>query len=107
MIRPSRVPYGMRVVLVQDFLDERHSMVQAGDKLITDGDGEMGVQQVGPRRKRLPVPVGSQGTVAEGSYCGGLFDYAKECPVQFDDPPEGTPDTLGVPWELLEPVEAV
>lgn len=47
------------------------------------------------------LDAGMIGTVNEGAYCSGIFDYARECPVQFD-PEEDLPETLGVPWEILE-----
>lgn len=47
------------------------------------------------------LTVGMVGMVNEGPYCGGIFDYSRECPVQFD-PKKELPETLGVPWEILE-----
>ena len=47
------------------------------------------------------LDAGMTGTVNEGAYCGGIFDYTQECPVQFD-PKKELPETLGVPWGILE-----
>jgi len=48
------------------------------------------------------VPALTVGVIKEGPYCSGIFDYNKECPVQFGIENPYIAETLGVPWELLE-----
>lgn len=40
------------------------------------------------------------GVVGESAYCSVIIDHIYECPVQFNK--EGLPETLGVPWGVLE-----
>ena len=47
------------------------------------------------------LSAGLTGTVNEGAYCGGIFDYTRECPVQFS-PKSKLPETIDVPWRVLE-----
>ena len=48
------------------------------------------------------VPDQTIGIVEEGPYIHGIFDYTKECPVQFGIKNPNIAETLGVPWKLLE-----
>ena len=98
MERPTAVPYGKKVRLVYDFVDERWPRFSVGDK-IDLGTGS--VTRVAPDPPPVFVPIGTIGVVAEGPYSSGIFDYSRECPVQFEGNGDW-PKTLGTPWEFLE-----
>lgn len=74
---------------------------QVGDVLIKTEKGFV-VKRVGERQARSPIPKGAIGVVEEGPYCSGIFDYHKEVPVQFESDLDDLPETLGVPYGLLE-----
>ena len=102
MKKLESIPYGKKVKLIQDYqLQKDRLSLQPGDIISTSEKG-MKIEKSQPRLPKPKIPAGTIGVVEEGSYCGGIFDYNKECPVQFgiDDPM--VPETLGVPWELLE-----
>ena len=46
------------------------------------------------------LPIGLTGIVGEGAYCSAIIDYTCECPIQFNK--DDLPETLGVPWGVLE-----
>lgn len=94
---------------------------KTGGKNLHGGTGLRAPEQMNSKRLRAGYPpmgrnvrvaedaevygyqltAGMMGTVGEGAYCGGIFDYTRECPVQFS-PKESLPETLGVPWGILE-----
>ena len=100
-LRPGYPPTGRKVRLLQDYQVRSLLDLQPGDELVSSG-GEMEIQRKAQRRPEPVIPVGSIGTVKEGAYCSGIFDYTQECPVQFGINDPMVPQTLGVPWELLE-----
>lgn len=117
------VPYGKRVRLIQDF-DEfaPASVIEAVEKRPATAMEKLNfgissalikeAQRGHTEEKSLSIiPKGSEGTVSEGPYCSGIFDYSKEWPVQFDqfrdhgDAIRGKGFTVGVPPALLEIIE--
>jgi hypothetical protein len=117
------VPYGKRVRLIQDF-DEfaPPSVIEAVEKRPATAIEKLNfgissalikeAQRGTTAKKSLSIiPKDSEGTVSEGPYCGGIFDYSKEWPVQFDrfkdhgDAIRGKGFTVGVPPALLKIIE--
>jgi len=102
--QPGYPPMGRRVRLLRDYQVENPLDLQPGDEIVSSG-GKMSVRR-GAHVHSVPViPADSVGEVQEGPYCSGVFDYTRECPVQFDINDPMVPKTLGVPWELLEFVD--
>jgi len=102
MDKPSSIPYGRKVRLVEDYQCPSSSLdLQPGDE-ITIRKGKLKTKKAGPRKPAPVVPTGTVGVVKEGPYCSGIFDYDKECPVQFGLKNPMIAETLGVPWRLLE-----
>lgn len=95
------VPYGSRVRLLEDFIFEDELDLQPGDS-IEFGNGLTTIHRTEPRLTTPTVPQGTEGTVGEGPYSGGCFDYRVECPVIWDFKHPMIPETLGIPWRLIE-----
>ncbi len=100
------VPYGARVRLLYNFTD-KNEIAEA----IRDGKLK-GFSLSNDMGTKTFIPKGEEGTVAEGPYSSGIFDYDKEIPVQFDmfrrdGGVKGYSEdfTIGVPREILEIVE--
>lgn len=100
-LRPGYPPMGKRVRLIRDHQVGNPFDLQPGDKLVIN-DEKLEVHRDEPRRQNPIIAAGSVGIVEEGPYCSGIFDYTRECPVQFEVNDPMIPKTLGIPWELLE-----
>ena len=97
--------FGRRVKLKEDFF-ERDEFIEAV------GRGEVkGFSLSKDTPTALFIKKGSEGTIAEGPYSSGIYDYDKEWPVQFDMFSKGVRGydkqfTKGIPHELLEFIES-
>lgn len=102
MQKQAVIPRGRKVRLLHDFPVDRHGLdIQPGDTIVLH-PGELVRKQ--PRREQHVIARGMVGVVREGRY-SSVFDYDRECPVQFGiDDPLG-PKTIGIPWDLLEFVD--
>ncbi len=102
MNRPNSIPYGRKVRLVKEYQVPSGPVdLQPGD-VLQIRERKSTIKRVGPRKPKPVVPAGTVGVVEEGPYCSGIFNYEKECPVQFGLKNAMIAETLGVPWELIE-----
>ena len=94
--------YGKRVRLKGAYFSPEHGFVKA----IRDDDVE-GFSISDDLPTSTFIKGGELGTIAEGRYCSGVFDYSIEWPVQFDKFKAGIPGydkdfSIGIPHEALE-----
>jgi hypothetical protein len=94
--------YGSRVRLREEYHKDNELIAAMKAGLVKGFTASMEVPI------RTSIPKGSEGTIQEGPYSGGIFDYKREWPVQFDMFKDGEVAgfdenfTIGVPHELLE-----
>ena len=95
--------YGKKVRIKYNFGLNEHPLIDAMRKGEVKG---FSVSETVP--EGVFVPKGAIGVIKQGIYCGGLFNYSIEWPVQFEmfknDGVKGYSSdyTVGVPHEIIE-----
>lgn len=100
----SRVPYGRRVRLTQDFKPDAGLNIQSGDSIFIE-QGKMQIERSKNRLERPAIPAGTCGTVDQGPYGGGCYIHEIECPVNWDFKHPTIATYTGTPWEFIELVD--
>lgn len=102
MKKPQEIPWKRKVRLTKDYKVIDPFQLQPGDEFHTGEDGKGEFVHKGRRLPPSIISKNSIGIINEGPYSSGLYDYVVECPVQFGLNNPRIPQTIGIPWELLE-----